>query len=248
MFKETALVLAGGVGSRFHPYTEIIPKSMIPIGPNEKPVLEIILKWLNKYGVDRFVFLVDYKWRYIYNYFGDGSRFKTTIMYSHDDQQGYKGTGGSILKAYRTNLVRGRSLIWYGDIIAPLDVKNLLDYHVDKKSDVTLVITRKYQVPVGVAQVDEDGRIVNMVEKPELDISATIGVGVIEEHVFHNDVESHLGKDFDFMGDFIPWLIKRGFRVYGYVYQGPWFDVGSLERYKKININQLEVLKEVLYD
>lgn len=236
------------MGSRFHPYTEIIPKSMIPIGPTEKPVLEIILKWLRKYGIEKFVFLVDYKWRYIYNYFGDGSRFKTYIAYSHDDQQGYKGTGGAILKAYRSNLVKERGLIWYGDIIAPLDVRDLLDYHEDKKSDVTLVVTRRYQVPVGVAKVGEDGRIVNMVEKPELDISATIGVAVVEDHVFTANIESELGRDFDFMGDLVPWMIKKGFRVYGYIYQGLWFDVGSLERYKKINTHDLEVFNDILYE
>lgn len=248
MYGTTALILAGGVGSRFHPYTEIIPKSMVPLGPMEKPVLEIIVKWLRKHGVSRFVFLVDYKWRYIQNYFGDGSRFKTTILYSHDDQDGYRNTGGAILKAYRTGLVDGRGLIWYGDIVAPLDVKNLLDYHVDKKADLTLVVTKRYRVPVGVVQVSHDNRVTSMVEKPELDISATIGVGVVEEHVLRDDIENHLGRNFDFMGDLVPWLINRGYRVYAYYYQGVWFDVGSLERYKKINTSELEFFNEILTD
>jgi len=46
-----AVILAGGVGSRFHPYTEIIPKPMIPIGEKEKPVLEVIVKWIRQFGI-----------------------------------------------------------------------------------------------------------------------------------------------------------------------------------------------------
>lgn len=238
-----ALVLAGGVGSRFHPYTEIIPKPMIPVGKLEKPVLELIVRWIKKHGVRDFVFLVDYKWKYIYNYFGDGSRFGVKIVYSLDEQDGYKNTGGAILKAYRSGIVDSRGLVWYGDILAPLDVKELLDYHVDKRSDLTLVVTRKYRVPVGVAKVDEDFRIVEMREKPELDISATIGVGVVEENVFKGNLEEELGKGFDFMGDFVPWLIKRGFRVHAYIYAGEWFDVGSLERYKKLDNESLSIFE-----
>lgn len=240
-----ALVLAGGVGSRFHPYTEIIPKPMIPIGNKEKPVLEIIIRWLKDQGIKDFVFLVDYKWRYIYNYFEDGSRFGVNIEYSLDEQDGYRNTGGAILKAYRRGLIDTRGLIWYGDILAPLNIKSIIDYHEDKKADLTLVVTKRYRVPVGVVVLDSGNKVLKMVEKPELDISATIGVGVVEEYIFKQDVENILGRDFDFMGDFVPWLITKGFKVYGYIYTGPWYDVGSLERYKKLSNTDLSIFEEV---
>ncbi|MEM4717342.1 MAG: nucleotidyltransferase family protein [Desulfurococcaceae archaeon] len=248
MLDIKAIILAGGPGSRFHPYTEIIPKSMVPVGRHEKPVLEIIIKWIKRHGIGKFIFLVDYKWKYIYNYFGNGSRFNVTIEYSHDDQRGYRNTGGAILKAHRAGMFKDRALIWYGDIIAPININALLKYHEDRKADLTLVVTSKYKVPVGVAQVSDDFRVVQMVEKPELDISATIGVGVVEENVFEKDIESILGKDFDFMGNFVPWLISSGYRVYAYIYDGLWFDVGSLERYKKINYGDLSVFDDVVLD
>lgn len=235
--------MAGGTGSRFHPYTEIIPKPMIPVGLNEKPVLEIIVRWLRKYGVKSFVFLLDYKWRYIYNYFEDGSRFGVVIKYSVDEKDGYSGTGGAILKAYRSNLANGRSLIWYGDILAPLDVKSLVDFHVDKGADLTLVVASRYQVPVGVVRFESDYRVVHMTEKPFIDIPVTIGIALAEDRVFEKDVEKVLGKSFDFMGDMVPWLIKEGYKVYAYVYDGPWYDVGSLERYKKLDFNSLTVFE-----
>lgn len=241
-----ALILAGGVGSRFHPYTEIIPKPMIPIGNTEKPVLEFIVRWLRKQGIGDFVFLVDYKWRYIYNYFEDGSKLGVRIRYSHDEQEGYRNTGGAVLKAYRERLVDSRGLIWYGDIIAAVDLNDLLRFHGDRGADLTLVVTRSYKVPVGVVDMGKDNRIMQMREKPELDISATIGVAVVEKYVFEEDIEKHLGKDFDFMGDLVPWLIERGYRVYGYIYTGQWYDVGSLERYKKISNTEFSALEEMI--
>lgn len=241
-----ALILAGGIGSRFHPYTEIIPKPMIPVGKLEKPVLELIVRWLKRYGIRDFIFLVDYKWKYIYNYFEDGSRFGIRVEYSLDEQDGYRNTGGAILKAYRTGLADSRGLIWYGDILAPLDVKELLDYHVDKRADLTLAVTRRYRVPVGVVELDGDLQVKRMREKPELNISATVGISVLEEQVFRHEVERELGKNFDFMGDFVPWLISKGYRVYAYIYTGAWFDVGSLERYKKLDTDSLAIFEEAV--
>lgn len=237
-----ALVLAGGVGTRFHPYTEIIPKSMIPIGKKEKPVLELIVRWLKKHDIRDFVFLVNYKWRYIYNYFGRGKRFGVRIDYSLDGN-GYGGTGGAILKAYREKRASGRSIVWYGDILATLDVKDLLRFHEEKGADISLVVATSYQVPVGVVELSKDGRVVSIAEKPFLKMNVTIGVAVVEESVFSDKVEETLGKVFDFMGDFIPWLMRKGYKVYGYAYNGWWVDVGSLERYKKVDTEKLWVLE-----
>lgn len=241
-----ALILAGGSGSRFHPYTEIIPKPMIPIGRNEKPVLELIVNWLKKWGIRDFVFLVNYKWKYIYNYFGDGARFGVRIKYSLDDErEGYFGTGGAVLKAYRTGEAKGRCLIWYGDILATLNLEDLVKFHEKHDADLTLVVASKYQVPVGVVRVNSDSRVTYIAEKPVLDIPVTIGIALAEEHVFRERIEDSIGKSFDFMGDLVPWLLERNFKVYAYMYDGEWFDVGSLERYKKLDVNFVSMLEEL---
>lgn len=239
----TAAILAGGEGKRFRPYTEIIPKPMIPIGPEEKPVLEYIIRWIQKHGVKDFVLLVNYKWKFIANYFGRGERFGATIKYCIDDEE-YRGTGGALLKAYRRGILSELTLVWYGDILAPLNVSDVLRSHLENKHDLTLVITNRYKVPVGIAQLAEDGRIISMREKPELNIHATVGVAVINSDLL-GEAEVVLGRKFDFMGDLVPYLIERGKRVYGYLYEGPWFDIGSLERYKKIDFNKVTHLLAV---
>jgi len=237
-------ILAGGIGSRFHPYTELIPKPMIPLGKSEKPVLELIVSWLRKQGLKNYVFLVGYKWKYIFNYFGDGSRLGIKIEYSLDEDDGYKNTGGALLKAYRRGLIKDTIILWYGDILAPLNTKSLLEYHFDKKADITLVVAKNYKVPVGVAKLSEEHRIVEFSEKPLIQLYVTIGVGVVNTRVFERNIEEELGKDFDFMGDFIPYCIRMGYNVYGYSYSGLWLDVGSLERYKKINMDEIAIFED----
>jgi len=228
-----AAVLAGGVGSRFRPYTEIVPKPMIPLGPEEKPLLEYIICWLRKHGLRNIVLLVGYKWKQIRNYFSNGSRWSVQISYSIDSEE-YRGTGGALLNAYHKGLLNTNPvLIWYGDILAPLNVEELLKQHFEKKADATLALADRYQVPVGVAKLKQD-TIVELEEKPWLPTHVTIAILTLNPHILPK-AEKQLGKSFDIMANLIPWMIKEKYKVKAYIHKGPWYDIGSLERYRKIN-------------
>jgi len=243
MQNVTAAILAGGKGKRFRPYTEIIPKPMIPIGPEEKPLLEYIIKWLSKYGIRDIVLLVGYRWRQVSNYFNDGSRWGVQIKYSIDTEE-YKNTGGALLNAWKRGLLSGNDLlIWYGDILAPLDVNDLLNKHYRWDADATVVVADKYQVPVGVAKVNDNNDIIELREKPWIDIHATIGILILKPKILDH-AEEAMGKSFDIMGELIPWMIRQGRKVKAYIYNGPWYDVGSLERYAKLDHSKIrEFLK-----
>ena len=69
-----AVILAGGLGTRLKPFTEVIPKPLLPIG--EKAVLEIQIEHLKKHGFDEIYLATNYKSNYIENFFKI-SRFKT---------------------------------------------------------------------------------------------------------------------------------------------------------------------------
>ncbi len=230
----TAAVLAGGEGTRFRPYTDIIPKPMIPIGPDERPVVDYIVNVLIKGGVTHVVFLVGYKWKYVKNYFGYGDRFGIKIDYSIDDEV-YKNTGGSLLKAAKHHLLDSDPIIvWYGDILAPIRASELAEFHRKHGADATIVLASRYQVPVGVAEVDGEGNVRSLREKPWLDLRVSIGVLAMRPTLLE-EFEGKLGTSFDVMGDLIPVMISTGMKVKAYLYEGPWVDVGSLERYKKID-------------
>lgn len=237
--KVNAILLAGGEGTRFKPYTDIVPKPMIPVGVEEKPILEHIICWLKRFGITNYVLLVGYKWKQIRNYFGDGSRHSVSIKYSIDDEV-YRGTGGALLKAYKTNVIpEDTAIIWYGDILAPVDVSALIEFHRAEGADATLVVSDKYKVPVGVAHIDSLGNVVELTEKPWLNLYVTIGVLMLEASVLKN-VESSLGRAFDIMGDLIPWMIRKGLKVKAFIHKDLWYDVGSLERYVKIDYEKIK--------
>ena len=232
------VILAGGEGRRFRPYTEIIPKPMVPVGPDEKPLLEHIVRWLAKHGIKDVVLLVGYRWKQVANYFHDGSRWGIKLSLSLDSE-GFRGTGGALLNAYLKGLVKGdTALIWYGDILAPIDIADLLRVHKDSSADVTLVLASRYQVPVGIAEVNECGDVIGLREKPWLPLKATIGVLAMNPSLLEG-VEKDLGREFDIMGDLIPKLIREGRKVKAYIYEGLWYDVGSMEKYVKLDHNSL---------
>ena len=230
------VILAGGRGTRFRPYSDLIIKPMVPVGPGEYPILHLIVSWLARYGVRDLVILAGYRWRQIYNYFRDGSCHGVRIRYSLDDDE-YKGTGGALLKAYLSGLLdKDTLLVWYGDILAEIDVEELLGQHHESGAHATIVVARGYRVPVGIAKV-EDGRVVRLEEKPVLPVHATIGVLVLDRRVMEE--ARSLPRSHDIMADLIPRLIEKGYNVRAYVYEKPWYDLASLERYVKLPHEEL---------
>jgi mannose-1-phosphate guanylyltransferase len=240
----TAVIPAGGEGSRFRPYTDIVPKPMIPLGEEEKPILDYVVCHLTKSGFNEIVLLVNYKWKYIKNYFEDGRRYNANIRYSIDDEN-YSNTGGSLLKAYNNNLIKSNPvLILYGDILANLDPKQVIDLQIKGKYDAVLVVANRYQIPVGVAEVDDNNNVLSLREKPWLNVKVTIGILSLNTDVLKN-IENELGTKFDIMGDLIPYMINNKMKVKAYIYNDDWIDVGSLERYKKIDNNLLKKVIKV---
>lgn len=240
----TAVIPAGGEGSRFRPYTDIVPKPMIPLGEEEKPILDYVVCHLTKSGFNEIVLLVNYKWKYIKNYFEDGRRYNANIGYSIDDEN-YSNTGGSLLKAYNNNLIKSNPvLIWYGDILANLDPKQVIDLQIKGKYDAVLVVANRYQIPVGVAEVDDNNNVLSLREKPWLNVKVTIGILSLNTDILKN-IENELGTKFDIMGDLIPYMINNKMKVKAYIYNDDWIDVGSLERYKKIDNNLLKKVIKV---
>ena len=233
-----AAILAGGKGTRFKPYTDILAKSMMPIGEGERPLIEHVISWLSRHGVKDLILLIGHHGNQIINYFRDGDRWGVRIRYSEDDE-GYTGTGGSLLRAYDRGLLKDYDtvLIWYGDILAKVNVRDLLEKHTQSKADATIVVATRYRLPVGVAELEGDN-IVRLVEKPWYPVKATIGVLVLEARIL-GGISRVLGKQFDIMSDLIPYMIREGMRVKAYQYDGPWYDVGSMDRYAKLSPRKL---------
>ncbi|MEM3040812.1 MAG: nucleotidyltransferase family protein [Nitrososphaerota archaeon] len=231
------IILCGGPGKRLRPITYYFQKAMIPVGRRQKPLLEYVVRLLRFYGIADLTFLVDYKAEQIINYFNNGSRFNVRITYVYDEP-GLKGTAGTLLNAYRKKAINTEEtlLVYYGDILTNMSLRDFLKYHKDKEADATLALSGGFTVRVGVAELEGDGRIKAFREKPRLEKPVSIAIVALEGEVL-KDIDSLMKgpRDLDLMGDVVPHLIETGKQVYGYVTDAFWYDVGSTEAYEKLD-------------
>jgi len=240
--KVRGLVLCGGEGVRPRPLTYYFQKGMIPIGAGQKPLLEYIVRLLRRHGITDVRLLVGYKAEQIHNYFDEGSRFDVRLTYVYD-RRGFSGTGGVVLNAYRQGVIRDEDetlLIYYGDILSNINLGKMLKQHYESGAVATVAIVKGYQVPVGVADL-RDGRVERLVEKPILDIFVGIGILALKGSTLKSLERLHRrGREVDLMRDLLPRLIEDGEPVHAYVTDAFWYDVGSTERYEKLDDDAIE--------
>ena len=237
------VILAGGEGKRLRPLTYYFQKCMIPIGSEQKPLLEYILLHLRKHGINSVKLLVGYKHEQIVNYFNSGSRFGLDIEYFHDDPS-MGGSGGALLNAATKDAFKIANilLVYYGDILSNLNLSALIKQHIDSDACATIAVTNKYEVPVGVADIDGT-TVKSWIEKPEISIYAGIGVVAFDIEVLDDLNKFDTGANqMDIMGDLIPYLVQHGKKVDAYLTDAFWYDVGSTEKYEKIDNGLIDKL------
>jgi len=245
------VIVAGGEGKRFRPLTFYIQKCMIPVGDMEKPILEYIVRLLQYHKIDEQVLLVGYRHQQIMNYFDHGERFKVKMKYVMDPPD-EKGSAAALLNAYRKNVICDNDtlLIYYGDILSNIDLTEMLIQHRKTNAEVTIALAKKFNVNVGVADLD-GSRITKFVEKPDIEKPASIGIlaiegtvlGILEEMKKQSNKES-----FDIMGDVISIMVKRRRNIYGYLTDAQWMDIGSVEKYEKLEENTLREMLGFLFN
>jgi mannose-1-phosphate guanylyltransferase len=234
-------ILCGGEGRRLKPLTDYFQKTMIPIGPRRRPLLEYVVRLLAFHKITDIVMLTGYRSEEIENYFGDGSRFRANIGYSRDATPG----GGSA-NALEHALESGKLgdfdnlLVYYGDVLSDLNLTELLAVHNARSAAVTLVLSDRYTLPVGVADV-MDGFVRRFREKPSLGLTVTTGCMVVRRDTLGTLAKAtSKGGRKDLMAHFVPEVLGSGERVAGYYFKGFWYDVGTTEAYEKLENGLIE--------
>jgi len=168
MILKTALILAGGRGTRLEEHTEDLPKPLIPV--RGKPILERIIEWLVQNGVKNVIIGVAYKKEMIKNYFGNGEDFKIKIDYVEHDENG--GTEDAfktdVEQAFERGLIEEENFYaMNGDQITDLNLGKLADVHLRANSIVTIA-TINLRTNFGVINTENDGKIKEFKEKGEV--------------------------------------------------------------------------------
>ena len=231
-----AVVMAGGTGSRLRPLTVGRPKPMVPMV--NKPVMAHIRDLLLYHGFCDVVVTLQYMADLIQDYFGDGSERDMSIRYTVEEIP--LGTAGSVKNAqpYLDDTV----LVISGDAVTDFNLQAALNFHKEKGAIATQVLHRvPNPLEYGVVMIDDDGRIQQFLEKPSWGevISDTVNTGI---YVLEPEVLEHIpdGEPYDFSQDLFPKLLEAGQPLYGYVAEGYWTDVGTIQEYMRASFDILE--------
>jgi len=237
-----AVIMAGGFGTRLRPLTVDLPKPMVPVA--NVPMMEHIVNLLRHYGFTQLMSLLYFFPEKITTYFGNGARFGVSMDYMMAEAD--YGTAGSVRNAYQ--FLDQRFLVISGDVLCDFDLERAWRYHQEKQADATIVLTRvDNPLPFGIVMLDDDGRIVRFLEKPSWGevFSDTINTGIyiLEPHVLELIPYQ---REFDFSKDLYPLMLRKGMRLYGYIAEGYWQDIGNLSQYQQAHRDVLQ--REVRID
>ncbi len=206
---KTAVVIAGGKGERLGEIGRDMPKPLVPVAG--KPILERIILWLKKNGVEKIVIGVGYKKEMIKEYFGDGSKWGVRIRYVDHDENG--GTEDAFKTDIEQSWIEDENFYaMNGDQITDLDLEGLTNKHINSGATVTIVTTN-LRTNFGLVHVDDKNRLVELKEKGEVkgllmntgiyifnkNIRDWLVGGNIEEHAFKRLIDEK--KAFSFYYD-----------------------------------------------
>lgn len=219
------VIMAGGLGTRLKPLTNVIPKPLIPI--NEKTILEIILDQFKEFGSSKFYMSVNYKYE-ILQYYLDNLETQYNVEFFKEDKP--LGTVGSV------SLLKGKIntpfFITNCDIIIDQDYRDVYDYHLENNNDVTVVTAVKsYKIPYGVVETGENGIMTGLSEKPEITYMINTGVYILQPELINEIPEN----TFFHITQLIEKTKNKGGKVGCFpVSEKSWIDIGDWDEYLKL--------------
>lgn len=222
-----ALVLAGGAGTRLRPFSHSTPKQLVPVAG--KPVLFHVLETLARAGITETGVVVGEPGDQVRAAVGDGSRFGMDVTYLPQDAP--RGLAHAVLIA-RAFLADDDFVMFLGDNIFADGIEEPLDRFRTGGAAAQLVV-RKVADPsqCGVAEIDAEGRVTALQEKPERPRSDLAVTGVYfftpRIHEAVRDIEPSRRGELE-ITDAVQWLVSRGADVRAHLCSGYWADTGTL--------------------
>jgi dTDP-glucose pyrophosphorylase len=210
------VIMAGGRGSRLHPFTENCPKPLVRVAG--KPMLEHIIERAKIEGIKDFVLAIHYLGHMIQEYFGDGSSFGVNIEYLIEEVP--LGTAGAL--SLFSSRPKDSFIVTNGDVVTDIRYGDLIDFHCRCAAIATMAVrTHEWQHPYGVVQI-LGSEIIGFEEKPIARSHINAGVYVLSPGSLD---EMKLGEVCD-----MPMLFERlrakKCKTVAYPMHEPWLDIG----------------------
>ncbi len=217
-----AVILAGGLGVRLKPLTEVIPKPLLPIG--EKSLLEIQIGRLKQFGFDEIYLATNYKADYINNFLGDGSRYGVRLTVSKEEKP--LGTAGPV------TLLRDRLtepfIVMNGDILSTIDFGAFYNFALTLEADLCVAI-KKILAPFSFGHIEyRDNFLTRIEEKPDFEFDVLAGIYVFRPALFDLiPADTYYGVD-----TLIQRMLAEARPVAKYDLREVWLDIGQAADYE----------------
>ncbi len=226
----TAVILAGGAGTRLRPLTDDLPKPVLPVA--NRPFIEYLFDNLREAGVSRVIMALGYRAQPLVERLGDGSAHDLTITYAVEDEP--LGTAGAV-HALLPEL-RETFLVLNGDCLTAVDIGAMVAQHIERRDYATLAIhTVDDPSRYGVVLTDGIGYVNRFIEKPPGPRfparTVNSGVYVLEPEMFR-----FIGPGYAmFERDLFPATLMAGVEIGTFPWQGYFMDMGTPESYLQLN-------------
>lgn len=219
------VIMAGGKGSRLLPYTQIMPKPLIPVG--DRTILEHIMDNFELYGCKHFDIIINFKKNLIRSYFFDNEK-KYDIDFI--EESNFLGTAGGL------KLIKGKYnstfFMTNCDILVKNNYERILEKHKDEGNIITLVcVQKKTVIPYGVVSIGTEDNVISFEEKPEYNFLTNTGLYVMEPAI----LEKIPDNTFIHITDIIKQCIVQNEKIGIFnVAEDEWMDMGQFEELEKM--------------
>lgn len=231
--KFPLVIIAGGFGKRFQPFSNIVPKPLLPI--NGKSLLEIIINKYEENGGKKIIISLGHKANLIISYLKNTKYFHKLNFIKENKPL---GTVGSLSKAYKYLNKYKYITVTNCDTIITHEYNKICQHHLNEKNDLTIVVCNKiYKSPYGSCILDKNKNFLKIQEKPEFKILAHTGFYFLNTQLIKL-IKKNTSIDFN---EFIDLCVSNKSKIGVYPIQSTeWLDVGDLSR-----LNDLNFLKNV---
>jgi len=237
-----AILLVGGFGTRLMPLTKNTPKPMLTVAG--VPVTEHQFAMAKAAGISEIVLATSYLSDVFIPYFGDGSKWGIKIKYAVEKEP--LGTGGAIRNAAQLLDSNESVVILNGDVLSSHNLGEQIRQHEANDADVTLHLTEVQDARAfGCVPTDSNGRVTAFLEKMENPVTNQINAGC---YVFNPRVVSTipLNTVVSVERETFPELVASGAKVFGYVENAYWLDIGTPRALLKASIDIVQRKGEFL--
>lgn len=219
-----AVIMAGGKGQRLMPLTQNTPKPLLKIG--DKPIIEHNIDRLCKFGINDIYISVNYLGEQLKSYFGDGKLKNANIKYI--TEQEFLGTIAAIKltdEYYHETL-----LVMNSDLLTNINFHDFYQAFLKEDADMAIAsVSYHVDVPYAVMEINGNGRIHSLKEKPRYTYHSNAGIYLIKKQLL-SLIPNKIYYD---VTDLIERLLELNKKVVSFPIMGYWLDIGKHEDYKK---------------